>query len=79
MGDLKEEIKRKMSLVGPASDLDLWKVSNPLQVQVRAAANDSIPVGENLNEDLINNMLGNTKPLSSVDKLSVIFSDPLKE
>ena len=27
--DLKEQIKRKMCLVVPASDLDLWKVSDP--------------------------------------------------
>jgi len=34
VGDLKEEIKGKMDIDGPASNLDLWKVSNLSQVQV---------------------------------------------
>ena len=40
VGDVKNKIQEGMKLDGPASDLDLWKVSNLFQVQLRTAANN---------------------------------------
>ena len=81
MGDLKEVIKTKKQLEGPADELVLWKVSHFFQLAARADENGNlckvcVPSTRDLEEKVGELVLGDDEWLNSTDDMTDIWRDP---
>jgi hypothetical protein len=76
VGDLKEAIKSKMELHGPASDLTLWKVSDECKlISTTDIYQVSVPADRNLKKEVDKLALNDEESLLPTDELSEVFEE----